>query len=158
MDTIIKVHLFFFLAYIFGGGCAEKLPGSNKLNLKINMVKPYSWINLMPGMIPSFHFSCEVLIQNNGGEPVENLQLQRVTVYEDTLELLKFKPEFINRKDPSNNNIQPEELTEFSVSAPGKIKIDNLKKVEVINLLLYFTSMDKPFIYKIDNVKIERVY
>ncbi|MGA7720985.1 MAG: hypothetical protein WCA84_07395 [Ignavibacteriaceae bacterium] len=131
---------------------------NNDLNLIINVVKSYAWINLMPGGKPSFHFSGKIKIENISEESIESLRLRQITIYKDTLEILKFIPEFINLNDKSKNNFQPKESMEFSIAAPDKMKIDSLLNVNLVDLLLNFTSGGKTFIYKIENVKIERVY
>ena len=158
MNTISKLNLLYFIVFIFPGCCAEKLPDNNKLNLIINVVKSYAWINLMPGARHSFHLSGEIKIQNNSDEPITNLKLWQITVYDDSIEVLKFKPLFSNLKDKSVTGFIPKDLKDFSIAAPDKINIDKFRNLKVINLLLKFSSDDKTFDYKIDNVEIERVY
>ncbi len=158
MHNLIKNFLYLLLAYSFIDGCSGKMHVNNDLNLIINVVKSYAWINLMPGGKPSFHFSGKIKIENISEESIESLRLRQITIYKDTLEILKFIPEFINLNDKSKNNFQPKESMEFSIAAPDKMKIDSLLNVNLVDLLLNFTSGGKTFIYKIENVKIERVY
>jgi hypothetical protein len=158
MKAVIRNNLFFLIVMFLYGGCAEKMPENNKLNLTINVVKSYSWINLMPGGEPSFHLLCEIRIKNNSDVPVENLKLQQVSMFDDTLEILKFKPLFVNRKIKSDMSLLPNEAKDFSISAPDKINIAKLKDNNVISLLLNFSSEGKTLEYKIDSVKIDRVY
>ena len=158
MNTITKIILFLSIAYFFSEGCAEKMPGNNKLNLTINVIKSYAWINLMPGGKPSFHFSGEVNIKNNSDEPVANLELQQIAVLDDTLEVLNFKPVFTNQDDKTSYNFQPKEVKDFSIAAPNKMNIAKLNDLKVVSLLLKFSSEGKTFDYKIDSVKIEKVY
>ena len=73
----------------------------------------------MPGGKPSFHLSGEMKIKNNSDEPVANLQLQQIAVFNDTLEVLKFKPVFNNRDDKPDNNIQPKDDKGFFHSCAG---------------------------------------
>jgi hypothetical protein len=112
----------------------------------------------MPGGKPSFHFSGEVKIKNNGEDPIANLKLQQIGLYDDTLEVLKFKPVFTNQKDKANSNFQPKDVKDFLITAPNKMNIDKLNDHKVISMLLRFSSESKVFDYRIDNVKIERVY
>jgi len=112
----------------------------------------------MPGARHSFHLSSEIKIQNNSDKPITNLKLWQITVYDDTIEVLKFKPLFNNLKDKSVTRFIPKDLKDFSITAPDKINIDKFRNLKVINLLLKFSSDDKTFDYKIDNVEIERVY
>jgi len=158
MKAAIRNNLFFLIVIFLYGGCAEKMPENNKLNLTINVIKSYSWINLMPGGEPSFHLSCELRIKNNSDVPVENLKLQQVIMLDDTLEILKFKPLFVNRKNKSDMSLLPNEAKDFSIAAPDKINIDKLSDNKVVSLLLNFSSEGKMFEYKIDSVKIDRVY
>lgn len=158
MNTIAKIILSFIIAYFLSEGCAEKMPGSNKLNLTINVVKSYAWVNLMPGGRHSFHLSGDIKIKNNSDEPVTNIELQQIAIFNDTLEILKFKPIFNGGSDKSGYNIQPKDEKDFSITAPDKINIDKLNDLKVVSLLLKFSSEDKTFDYKIDSVKIERVY
>jgi hypothetical protein len=158
MHTSTKLVFYFLFGFWFISGCAEKMPENNNLNLIINVVKSYAWINLMPGGIPSFHFSGELKIENNSEKLIKNLMLRQITIYDDTLEILKFTPRFIDLNSKSNNYFQPGELKKFSVAAPDRIKVDNLLNVKLVNLLLNFSSGGKTFVYKIENIKIERVY
>jgi len=158
MKTITKISLLIFIGYFFTEGCAEKMPGNDRLILTINAAKSYAWINLMPGGKPSFHFSSEIKIQNDSDEPVANLNLQQITMYDDTVEVLQFKPVFINRKGGSDNIILPNGIKDYSITSPDKINIDRLNNLKVINLILKFSSEGKTFNYRIESVKIERVY
>jgi hypothetical protein len=112
----------------------------------------------MPGARHSFQLSGEIKIQNNSDEPISNLKLRQITVYDSTIEVLKFIPVFNNLKDKSITSFLPKDLKYFSITAPENINIDNFKNLKVIDLLLEFSSDDKTFDYKIGNVKIERVY
>jgi hypothetical protein len=155
MKKILNLTLLIISVPLFS--CAEKITG-NKLNIKVDPVKTYAWLNLMPGGKPSFHLSADIKIKNNSNVPVTNLTLHQIVVYEDTNKIEGFKPVFVNRKDDSDNNFIPGEVKDFSITAPDRVNFEKLYKLKEINLLLQFSSGDKMFEYMINNVKIERVY
>jgi hypothetical protein len=55
-------------------------------------------------------------------------------------------------------NLLPDEVKDYSLAAPDKINIEKISDYTAVNMLLKFSSEGRTMEYKIDSVKIGRVY
>lgn len=151
----VKIFLLAFM--ILSAGCAGKLPDNNKLNIDVDSIKVVVWINMMPGSRPSFHLSGELKIQNLGSQVLDGITIQQCIISRDTTEVLKFKPVF-SKKNQGGNNLNPGETGSFSLASPDNVDFTKLNNLNSANILFELSSGGKYFEFKIDNVKIDRVY
>ncbi len=157
----IIVGIFFLVILTLLEGCFAKLDDNEKLDISIELLKSNAWINLMPGinMQPTFHFAGELKIKNNSGETVRELKLQEINFYFDSTLVYKFVPVFKKKMDDSSNNISSSGEEIFAFSSPKGLKLKSeLNSQKLFNAVLRFSSGGKIFEFKIDNIKVEKVY
>lgn len=158
---IVLEGIFLILISTIIGACSAKMIDGTKLNLNIEVLKSNAWINLMPGinMKPTFHFNGEIKIKNTSEDLVKDLKLQEIDFYTDSTLLFKFIPVFKNKMDDSVNTISPLGESYFTFNSPkGLVIKSELVPQKFCNALLKFSSEGKTFEYKIDNIKVEKVY
>jgi hypothetical protein len=121
----------------------------------------------MPGSSPSFHITGEVRIKNQDKDIAANLILQEIIIYRNNEEIIKFIPLFkyennpgnLDTNDQINYNIKPGEEKNFSFNTNGNIKVNKeLQDTQTADAVLKFSSAGKLYDYRIENIKVERIY
>ncbi len=107
-----------------------------------------SWINLMPGGKPTFHYSGEIEIRNIDAEKIEIDHIEFLTdqkiinksfpIYEFSNEVFANYPKviLINFYSPQNIKVTEEMLKSEFIDARLKIKIDD-ESIEIIHTDIY---------------------
>ena len=160
----IKIILFGFAFIIISMlmvECASKLNNNTKLNIDVQVLSYNAWINLMPGinMRPTFHFTGKIIIENNSADLVKYLKLQEIDIYSDSILIYKFAPIFKSEINDTLNNILPSSEKVFTFMSPKELLMKNgFDPQKHFSALLKFSSEGNIFEYKINNIKVDKVY
>jgi len=152
-----KSLLLYFLILGLITGCNNSLNNGKKLDLNVNIIEVNAWQNLMPGKEPSFHLSGKIKIINNEESSLINLILRGIIISQGSESVLQSHV-FFNTLS-GDNDILPnsEKVFNFKTSMNME-KINRININKVISLKLLFTSGGKNYNFKVDNIKIEKVY
>ena len=152
---LLKYFSVFIIMMLFG--CAGSVSKQHELNLQIEIVKLNTWVNLMPGKTNLFYLSGNIRIRNIKNEYLNNLELNEVTLLQDDKVVHVVKPVFY--ADNGSPHISPGEEKFFTFKTVAGLKIlDKLNLNIPLDLKLKFVDGEAAYIYKINNVKIEKVY
>ena len=154
-----KKSLLVYLIIITGiiTGCNSSLNDGKKLDLKVSLVKINAWENLMPGKETSFHISGTVNIKNNDEVTLSGIYLRDIVISQGN-ELVSQSHVLFNPLS-GENSILPNSETIFDFKT--SMNLDKIKRINInnsISIELLFTSFGKNNNFKIDNIKIEKVY
>ena len=154
-SKLLKYFSVFIIMMLFG--CAGSVSKQHELNLQIEIVKLNTWVNLMPGKTNLFYLSGNIRIRNIKNEYLNNLELNEVTLLQDDKVVHVVKPVFY--ADNGSPHISPGEEKFFTLKTAAGLKIlDKLNLNIPLDLKLKFVDGEAAYIYKINNVKIEKVY
>jgi hypothetical protein len=160
MSVLVKKKSILVYLIIITGiitGCNSYLNNGKKLNLKVSLVKINAWENLMPGKESSFHVSGTVNIKNNEEINLSSIHLREIVISQGK-ELVSQSHVLFNSSS-GENSIHPN--SEVSFNFKTSMVLDMIDRINInnpISVELLFTSSAKNYNFKIDNIKIEKVY
>ncbi len=141
------------------GGCGSNISQNSNLNLKVNLHDASAWLNLMPGNNSTFHFRGRLNILNAGKDTVKSLKMPEVEIYLDSTLIYKLKPIFINSENSGDFILPPKAVKHFSFGLPDGIKIKReISGGASVNARFILDSGGGKYIFRINNIKVEKVY
>ncbi len=154
----VKFSKYLFAVFlVLYSSCAGNLGRQNEMNLKIDIVKLNAWVNLMPGKPNMLYINGNIKIRNVKNEFINELELMEIRLLQDDEKVSAFKPVFY--ADNGSPHISPGEEKFFTLKTPGGLKIlDKLNMNKPLELLLEFASGKETYSYKVEKIKIEKIY
>lgn len=119
--------------------------------VKLDVGKNVSWVNLMPGAEPKFHVSGKITLIKNDNYNIETTHLKYIKIYQTGEELYFIMPKVIENFNGENNNIT------YSTIKGLNINKDLNTKIPVI-LELIFIDNKEELKYRVTNVMVEEVH
>jgi len=146
------------LLLISNCACSQKTKAD--LLLKVVKIEINSWLNLMPGVSPGkFHLTGKVTLQNLGDENINDISLNKITVYSSEEVIYTFKPFFKNNLEEDNFNLKKGMTKIFRFGLAEGLKIDDrIITNKLINIKLNFVSDIGSYSYLVNNVELTEAF
>lgn len=153
----MKNILLFLLGVFYLTGCSGSKVTGNELAINIDPVKIDSWVNLMPGSEYTFFVNGLLRIKNNTDFDIDSLKL-RLNVFQGDNMIYSIKP-VIDASSEERTLFKSGIEREFTFSVEKGLKINkDLNYDKPVNLEFMFSAKGKMCTYKLDSIKIEKVY
>lgn len=162
INTKIRYCIYSFVMLIFSfalENCGGNIVKDSVMNLKIEVKNKYAWLNLMPGDNSGFYFKGSLGITNSGKDTVRNLKLSELKIYRGDSLIYKIRPIFISTESKDDYNIPPKVEKRFSFQLPKGIKAyKEIMSGLPIDAEFIFSSDQRLYEYRFNNIKVEKVY
>jgi len=114
----------------------------------------------MPGVSPGkFHLTGKVTLQNLGDENINDISLNKITVYSSEEVIYTFKPFFKNNLEEDNFNLKKGMTKIFRFGLAEGLKIDDrIITNKLINIKLNFVSDIGSYSYLVNNVELTEAF
>ncbi len=165
--SLSRLSLLFLFLNIFSyslglTGCSspEVIKKGGNLDLIVQPAMINVWVNLMPGTNkPKLHVLGETNVKNQSKEPIRNLIIKNITIYQNNESLFDFVPSFEQQNVTGSIDFLPGELRLYAFgSKSGLDVVSDLNFDEPITLVVEFSSLGDTYYAKIKGVQIKRVY
>ena len=158
--STIVASIIFGTVIMIGCSSSKTIKSGGTLNL---MVKPNVmnvWVNLMPGTRkPKLHVLGEANVKNLSDNPIKNLVINKIEIYQDQESLFSFTPDFDQQNVTGSLEFLPGELRLYAFSTKSGLDVvQNLNFDEPISVVIEFSSYGDTYFATVDSVKIKRVY
>lgn len=121
--------------------------------VRLDVKQLHAWVNLMPGSESRFHLSGELDIKNNFKYDMEFMILKKIEVFQNSNSIYIVKPTIQIDETLSSENIN--KYIRFSTLRG--ILLDGMLNIDTsINLSLIFYDGKSEYVYKIENLIINR--
>ena len=154
------MNLLIMIFSILTLGCSTSEKVNDNFSVDVVQSSVDAWFDLMPGTSPGkFHLAGELELINSAAVDIENINLERITVYSNVEVIYNFKPYFNPRLKEDKYSLKIGSGKEFTFGSESGIRIDpRLEESNLIDIKLHFTLGEENFIYEIKNIEITRAY
>lgn len=158
----MKIILSFILILLFTGSffsCSKDEMKVDSLNISVEILKFDSWINLMPGGSPTFHFAGDISITYTGKDSTEYIKMTKVEVFQNSKKLYDEIPYYNEKRRMADSHFYKDSPRDFLFGSEQNIKIvSELDTDKPVDFEFTFTSGETNKIVILNKVKVERVY
>lgn len=160
MKLLFSIGAFLTLIMIFGCSSSEESTKRSTENykevkkfrneVKLNIDKNISWVNLMPGSQPKFHVTGKLSLLVDDNYNYQNTELKYIKIYQSGEELYFIMPKVIQDISDSVKNFTYSTIKGLSINK-------NLDTKKPVIFELIFLEGKEELKYRINNVIVEEV-
>jgi hypothetical protein len=157
----LKILIIALLGIFFFVKCSSQVPEIRKIkkisegiysdSKRINVMKIYAWVNLMPGAKPKFHITGSIELLDDSKYELKNLHIKKINIIQNDNAIYQITPKVEEKLLKSKK--------EFLFSTIRGLNYTTfLEKEKPIEVELEFSDSAVDFNYIIQDVKIEEVH
>jgi hypothetical protein len=158
----MKIIFLITLSFLFTGSffsCSKLEQVKESSDITITMNKFDTWINLMPGGPPSFHFAGDISITYTGKDSIDFIKMTNVSVSQDNKKLYDEVPYYNEKRKIKNVYFLSEQPRDFLFGSEQNIKIvPELDTEKPVTFVITFESGELKKVLTLNDIKVERVY
>lgn len=132
----------------------EKLKEIYIPDLRMDILKLHSWVNLMPGTKSRFHITGSLLVKKDFKYDLNMIELKNIKIFQKNRLIFTIKPEVIINKDNSNAD-----MVNFVFSTiKGLFLKSNFNSGIPVDVEFIFYDGENDYSYIVDNVKVDEAH